>query len=243
MYGELSATCTKRDRKSKYLELEEGLYIWFNQLRRTEQALINDECLVEKAKYYADMLAITDLKFSDGWITKFKKRYHIASKKLHGESGSVDMSTVESNRALIKEKTKDYSPDDIYNADETSHFNKLMPNKTLASKNDCSHGIKQNIERVTLLFCCNASGTDKVRPCVIGRSKNPHCFSQCRFNPQKYVNYYFNKKAWMNSSIFGTWLQWFNSYIVRSNKNRQVLLILDNFTGHFVDKIVLSNVC
>ena len=61
-----------------------------------------------------------------------------------------------------------YLPADIYNADETA-FYKLMPNKTLEFKgNKCFEG-KSSKEWITALLCTNSTGTDKLKPLIIGK--------------------------------------------------------------------------
>ena len=62
---------------------------------------------------------------------------------------------------------KEYSPADIYNADETALFYKLMPNKTLELKGNKCFGGKSSKERITALLCTNSTGTDKLKPLII----------------------------------------------------------------------------
>jgi len=59
--------------------------------------------------------------------------------------------------------------ENVYNADDTGLFFRLGPNKTLATKSDRAKGIKKDKERITVLLCCNSTGTKKVKPFVIGR--------------------------------------------------------------------------
>ena len=71
-------------------------------------------------------------------------------------------------------------------------------------KNDTVHGIKGSKERITVLLCCNKSGTDKCKPMVIGKSLRPRCFK--KIDPKSLpVDYQANKKAWMNSVLFIQW--------------------------------------
>ena len=66
---------------------------------------------------------------------------------------------------------------------------------------------------------------------------NPRCFK--RVNKKTLpVEYYANKKAWMTSGIFETWLKKFDKRMGR--KGRKVLLFLDNATSH--SNVQLCNV-
>lgn len=55
-------------------------------------------------------------------------------------------------------------------------FYKCLPNNTLAFKNESCHGGKNSKERITVLLAANATGTEKLKPLVIGKSQKPRCF-------------------------------------------------------------------
>ena len=71
---------------------------------------------------------------------------------------------------------KRFSPENIYNADETALYFRMLGDRTLAFSDDKSAGGKKNKERVTILLCCNMSGSDKLKPFLIGKSGKPRCF-------------------------------------------------------------------
>jgi len=89
------------------------------------------------------------------------------------------------NRDVCNQWTEDlpallqgYSPDDIFNADESGLFYyKCLPNKTFALKGDDCSGGKHSKERATVLLCANMSGTEKLPILLIGKSKKPRCFA------------------------------------------------------------------
>jgi hypothetical protein len=230
-----------RIRGAKYPELEEALYLWFCEMRAI-QAPIDNSMLIQKAEYFAQMLTDQDglpmidpkFKFSGGWIEGFRERHFITFKHLHGEGGSCEKSEIMKNREELKAITAQYLPEDIYNADEFATFYKLLPNRTLADKNNRDErGIKTNVERITGMVCCNSDGSDRTRLLVIHKFKNPHCFSRTRFDPNTIVDYYYNSSAWMTQQIFSSWLLKFSEYIKSTSKpNRKVLLLIDNCSGH-----------
>ena len=91
----------------------------------------------------------------------------------------------------------EYSPDDIYNADETAlFFYKLLPTSTLAAKNDPCLGVKQSRDRVTVLLATNMSGTDKRKPLIIGRFKKPRCFADSPIDEYP-ITYTASKIRWI----------------------------------------------
>jgi hypothetical protein len=96
---ETSVKC--RNRKAKHPELEECLYMWFREMRLFNGQLA-DDALIEKAKKYGEMLVqiqehkeLEKFRYSVGWLQKFKKRFEIIRKVLHGEAASVDMVYIE----------------------------------------------------------------------------------------------------------------------------------------------------
>lgn len=97
---------------------------------------------------------------------------------------------------------------------------------TIFKGEDC-HGGKRSKERITLLLTTNATGTDKLKALVIGKSAKPRCFKGIKSLP---VEYHSNKKAWMNMGLFHTWLTDLNKKMKKSN--RKILLFIDNCTAH-----------
>lgn len=78
---------------------------------------------------------------------------------MSGESSAVDTATVQDFRENVLAKLLDgYSPDDVYNCDETAFFFKCLPDKTLAYKSEECPGGKMSKERITMLLTCNWSG-------------------------------------------------------------------------------------
>ena len=66
---------------------------------------------------------------------------------------------------------------------------------------------------------------DKVTLLVIWKSLKPCCFK--RVNKKTLpVEYHANKKAWMTSGVFETWLKKFDKRMGR--EDQEVLLFLDN---------------
>ncbi|XP_050065566.1 tigger transposable element-derived protein 4-like [Aphis gossypii] len=119
---------------------------------------------MEKANEIAKRLNIADFGGSNGWLDRFRKRHGIVYRKICGEADAVDDNSIKSwKETILPNLLKDYSPEDIYNADEFGLFFKLMSNKSLVMKDETCHGGKLSKDRLTVLTCSNWSGTDKLK--------------------------------------------------------------------------------
>ena len=218
----------KRMRTAKSEDTEKAVLKWFTTARE-QNIPVSGPMLLTKAEQFAEQLGDTDFKANTGWLDRFKQRHQICFKKICGEAKSVDQSSDDMQNWTIQlQKILDeYHADDIFNADETGLFFRLLPDKTLEFKGvDCTGG-KKSKERLTVLVCSNMSGTEKLPLLVIGKSKNLRCFKNVRTLPTDYLA---NKKAWMTSDIFKDWLVKLDKKFVR--QKRRVAMVVDNCPAH-----------
>ena len=220
----------KKSRGAKFPEVEKALLTWFKNARE-QNVTVSGEIMREKAKYFATKLGISDLEFdcSSGWLERFKVRHDISFKRVCGEANSVETNSVEMEnwQNKLAKILQDYSPDQIYNADETGIFYRLLPDKTLEFKNVNCHGGKLSKDRLTAMVCANMSGSHKLPILTIGKSKNPRCFKNVKSLPTEYLA---NKKAWMTSEIFIDWLHKLDKKMTKLKKS--IVMIVDNCPTH-----------
>ncbi|XP_063244145.1 tigger transposable element-derived protein 6-like [Bacillus rossius redtenbacheri] len=198
---------------------------WFGQLR-AQNLPVSGPMMLKKADELSLKLGIENFKCSNGWLDRFKVRHGISSRKIVGESASVDPQSVNEWLPLLGNILCRYPPRDVYNADELGMFYNLMPDRTLAMKGDMCKGAKRSKERLTVLLCCNMDGSDKMKPLVIGKFQKPRGFKG-NVIP---CDYDFNKKAWMTSTVFMRWLRGFDAKMGAAN--RKVVLFVDNCPAH-----------
>src|SRR5436190_21507744 len=79
-------------------------------------------------------------------------------------------------RTLIDE----YGMENSYNMDETGLYWKMTPDITLATESQA--GCKKEKACITVMNCCNASGSCKLAPWMIGTAKTPRCFGRNKIN-------------------------------------------------------------
>ena len=110
------------------------------------------------------------------WLSSFKKWHGIYSLRVQGESLSADTACISSyiDRLRIQLEERGLCVEQDYNADETAFTGKPVPRKTLVGAFEQSApGRKESKQRVSILVCCNATGSHKLKPLLIGKYRNP----------------------------------------------------------------------
>ena len=127
-----------------------------------------------------------------------------------------------------------YSPNDIYNGDETALFYKSLPHRTYCFDSDKPAGSAKRKDRLTLLIITNMDGSDHRKLSVIGKSKTPRCL-QKKYKMQvkdMSVDWYASKNAWMTGEIHHQIMTKLNNEMRLSNHH--ILYVCDNASSHQV---------
>ncbi|XP_065832947.1 tigger transposable element-derived protein 6-like [Oscarella lobularis] len=229
----LSKAChtRKRIRESRFADVNETLYEWFC-LAVSKRLFPDGPILREKAKEIAEAMGVQNFKASNGWFEKWKTRHNIKKVTVSGESGDVSGATVESWKERLPNILEGYSPENVWNIDESGVFWRTLPVKGFARKAKEAKGGKQAKERLTVAFIVNASGGSESKPIVIWKYENPRCFKRLDKSSLD-VNYFSQKKAWMTGKILNSVLSDINAKLRASN--RFVLLLMDNAGCHPAD--------
>ena len=229
-----SPSSSKKKLPSKLEDLENLLADWIHQ-QESRHVMLNHHLIKQQGHIFQNRLNSTlppdqqlALKFSNGWLEKFNKRHSFSQHLAHGEAGSVDQQALQQELPAIKHLIQQFSPEDVFNADETALFYCNPPVKTIASRS--VSGIKRNKTRFTILLACNSTGSEKLEPFFIGKAKQPRPFKKSSA-AQLGIHYTSNTKAWMTSDLFTSWLQHVDAQIGLTS-GRHILLLLDNCSAH-----------
>jgi hypothetical protein len=218
-----------RVRTGAWPELEAILFEWQLKIER-QGGITTGEILQEKARQiWRQLPQFRDQEcpeFSVRWLEKFKKRHHIQARSRFGEIASVPELAEEEMRSL-QTIAGEYKEEDIYNMDETGLYWRMHLSYGLLSQ--VRPGLKKEKARVSIALCTNATGTDRLPPWIIGKSKVPQALKNVCVSSMG-GRWRSNKKAWMNTTIMCEWLQEFYSHI---GSTREVLLTMDNFSPHY----------
>ena len=217
----------QRIRAAEWPELEQTLILWHQALEE-KGAVITGDLIKEKARVFWDRIPSLQNKhppkFSNGWLEGFKARHRLHKFTFHGEAGSVSETAEEEMFAIINAARR-YPEQDIFNMDETGLFWRMVPSTGLSTGK--RGGLKKDKTRISLALCCNANGTERMPPLVIGTARTPHALRGVNVETMG-ARWSSNKKAWMTGPIMREWLEEFYTYV----GSRSVLLLLDNFSAH-----------
>ncbi|CAM4834399.1 unnamed protein product [Rotaria magnacalcarata] len=204
-------------------QVDQQVYEWFVE-QRSKNIPISGPLLQERARQIRQQLGgavAGDFKASNGWLEKFQIRHNIHYRVISGESASVDLTTVEEWKKRLPLRIDQYDPHDVYNADETGLFFKALPDRSLVMAKEKCKGGKKSKERFTVLLCTNMTGTDKLKPLVIGKfpttirrvllilieifvegkAAKPRCCKHLNITELP-VKWRSNRSSWMTASLF-----------------------------------------
>ena len=169
------------------------------------------------------------------FIHQWIKRYGIVNRATSGSKESAaPLEELETWKETVLLPTLSrYSPNDIYNGDETALFYKCLQ-VSYCFNGDKPAGSAKCKDRLTLLMITNMDGSDHRKLAVIGKAKTPQCLAK-KYKMQVQdmaVDWYASKNAWMTGDIHHKVMTKFNDEMRKSN--RHILYVCDNASSHQV---------
>ena len=208
----------------KYKIIDEDLNKWIDFIE-DKGVCYNDKIIKEKALEIAERHNLTDFKCSNGFLQNFKKRHKINERILSGEGFDSEKNDYSLWYIEMAEKMKKYDDKDIYNCDETGLIYKMCPSRSLKKTRK---GFKKHKDRISILFCVNKDGSERLKPLILGKFKNPRAFKNFKYSCL--CDYSYNNKAWMTKTEFNNWLLSLDTKFKK--EERKVLMLMDNCPAH-----------
>eukprot|EP00178_Gracilaria_changii_P023372 TRINITY_DN70794_c0_g1_i1.p1 TRINITY_DN70794_c0_g1~~TRINITY_DN70794_c0_g1_i1.p1 ORF type:complete len:790 (-),score=113.33 TRINITY_DN70794_c0_g1_i1:1724-4093(-) len=161
-----------------------------------------------------------EFRFSNGWMEKYKKRYGLKFWRANedGEEEHNENVFDDGYPAFVR-KLSTFKDDDIWTAAE---FGVQYCMNSESSGHDES--------KLTILACCNKTGSERYPLTMIGKSSAKLSFDEATMKNIDF-EYTSNINAWMTAKLFFSWLHAFDAHISR-NRQRKVLLVLDSCSAH-----------
>ncbi|XP_033106035.1 tigger transposable element-derived protein 4-like [Anneissia japonica] len=223
----------KRIKTTTFVDVDKALLAWFRQNAFIPRTLkVDGISLITKANEFARKFGHEQL-INMSWIDRFKKRHGISKVyKTEGQAGVIQVAVKSVNECkeesppIVKEILLNFEPWNIYSANETGLFWKMLPEESFGFLGQRHSVASQPKTRMTILVCTNMDGSDKVPLFVIGNIKEPRSFRELELP----VYYKANSKASMTKDLFEAWLRKFDNEM--RLQGRKVAMILHNCTAH-----------
>lgn len=187
---------SKRETMVAHPEVEYVLARWVDH-KLNNSGRLRANLLVEKARQVCDLLSIPSenrIRFSRGWLWRFKQRHGLHRIMLHGERASAPVEDILSERRRLQPILGQYAPRDRFSVDETALFFR-QPATNL-------NGVGCHGGHLTYALCSNEDSSYKLPPIIIGREEHPSCFPQHRTVREHGYWYFYNPDVRMKSTIW-----------------------------------------
>ncbi|CAH2315065.1 tigger transposable element-derived 1-like [Pelobates cultripes] len=191
-------------------EVEKLLLHWIEQKQRAGDS-VTKAIICEKAKaLHADLLK--QQPGTSAGAERFKASRGV--RKVQDQIWNPQCAEEFAKEFLEVLLSEGYLPQQVFNCDETGLYWKRMPKRTFITEEETSlPGHKPMKDRLTFLFCANASGDLKIKPLLVYHSENPWAFKK-----HKWVNAVFDPAV--------------KKYLVDNNLPLKAMLLMDNAPAH-----------
>ncbi|KAM6087825.1 tigger transposable element-derived protein 3-like [Chlamydotis macqueenii] len=209
----------KRKREGKDAALEAALLRWVEGARAADLPA-GGALLRLKARHLAEALGRPDPEPAGGRLPRFGARRNLAFEKPPAEKADAEQPTAERwAGAVLPGLLRSYALSEIYACGETEV---LFP--------DGSSGTGESAgERLTLLLCANADGSEKAPLRVVGESPRPRCLRGVNLGQMPW-SYRAGGPAGVTAALFAEWLREFDEGMRRRGKS--VVLLLAKHEAH-----------
>lgn len=189
---------TKRNKSAVAPLLEQALYKWICDqnnrgiMLKIENIKMQGENMMVEANKCLQFGQRLTLKFSTGWIRRFKKRYGTRFLRVNGKGCSADKGAIREKMLEIIRLIQTFGERDVLNVDECWLFYKQHPTWSLLSTTVWE--LKKEKSHLIFLAWCYADGSEKFSLMAIGNSERPRSFKK-KYGRDLGYNYHFNKNA------------------------------------------------
>ena len=133
-------TKRKKARTAGDRDLDRTVYSWFVKVRQVGTPISGPLMAVQPQKFHKQLHVDNHVEFtaSKGSLNRFKQHNGISQFKITGEVRSIDFAAADAFTPILQMYIldNDLLPEQIYNADETVLYYKMIQDKTLPIKTD-----------------------------------------------------------------------------------------------------------
>lgn len=254
-YG-VASTCRKTNKLSPYDKLEGLLIAWFQQIRAAGLP-VKGIILKEKALRIAEELGMDDFTASNGWLDRFRRRHGVvacsgvtrsrarssAPRAPAAPAGPATVPSEGSGGSTPSWRTREeqppsvaegYASQDVFSATETSLWYDFLSDQASGLWGGDGPA-RQATQRLSVLLCANADGSEKLPPLVAGKSAKPRA-SQGGLP----CDYTANSKGGVTTQALAKYLKALDTRMAA--ESRRVLLLAGRLAAQSLDTSGLRHV-
>ncbi|XP_011310805.1 tigger transposable element-derived protein 2-like [Fopius arisanus] len=230
---------TKRMRLPEYPMIDWATWIWFKQQRAAGVPITGTTVQAQARYLWQSSQGDSDLRFkaSPGWLARWKLRHGVKKGLLFGEQLAADEADDGAYKEKLAQMIKDekLTPEQVFNCSEMRLNYRHVPRITLNSSTvTTSQESTVKNENLTVMACCNASGTLKLPLMVVGNNAKLRAYKDVKSLPVFYRNH---QSAWMNTFLFEEWFQEefvpkVEKFLDSQNLRRKAILFMDNCSAY-----------
>ncbi|NXP08441.1 TIGD5 protein, partial [Thinocorus orbignyianus] len=230
-------TQRKKMRLANEEEIDRAVYAWFLALRQHGVPL-SGPLIQAQAEAFARQIYGPECTFkaSHGWFWRWQKRHGISSHRIYGEGGlhaEPERAPASCPDALPMPDAGGYDDEQIYNANVTGLFWKLLPGqKDEVTTAAAARRRPAPRQRVTVLLAANLTGSHKLKPLVVGGLRDPP--SLRHHNQDKFpACYRYSPDARLGPALLRAWffedfVPGVKRYLRRSCLQQKAVLLLSS---------------
>ncbi|XP_073536165.1 tigger transposable element-derived protein 5 [Phyllobates terribilis] len=210
-------TQRKKMRLANEEEIDRAVYSWFLTLRQ-QGIPLSGPIIQAQAEMFAKQIYGEDCTFkaSHGWFWRWQKRHGISSQRIYGEP---EMRPTDIDPLLVYQEGPEtpandggYGDEQIYHANITGLYWKLLPDQTQDVVTDKPGGYQKVKDSVTIFLAANLTCNHKLRPLVVGKLRDPSSLRN-QNHVRLPATYMFCKNGCMTPDLLRQWF--FDEFVPR----------------------------
>lgn len=180
---QMSIRKTMKDGKST--EHDRVMMEWFRQCR-SDGVHLTGSMIMDQAKFFHKELELEHkCDYSEGWLQRFKKRHGIILHRAGGRKSTQKGAAEYMDEFATLVSDEHFSPEQIYNTDETALYWRCTPSPTKCLSKDNLEGLKESKNDDAVVGCSNATNAYEYKSQLLERSKYPMALREIKIDPDE----------------------------------------------------------
>ncbi|KAF3419892.1 hypothetical protein E2986_11246 [Frieseomelitta varia] len=207
--------------------IKKELFAWVCK-KYAMNSFMDRHLLRKKALELANMRGFNGFKCSDKWLTMFLKEYGFST-NLISQTGPM-FANYRDWIDLMRSTINKYRHKDLFHVDEMTMYSDIFPSEI--SPNGAEDSTELPRKQITILMCCNSSGTTKLPLLICGPYSS-------KITVKEHV-YCQSEDYRIGDELFRNWLSAVNDRMIKCHQ--KVLLFLRHSRARSLKDFIASNI-